>query len=84
MTDTTIATRLDDEKSYFQRLRILIKQYIYAIFIPIIGNEDVFPIIIKLGFYLVEAMQVISFAFDKQVYFNNILYISKFLMKYFD
>lgn len=64
MADVTITSRLDDELSYFKKLQLLIKRYIFAIFIPIIGSDDVFPIIIKLCFYLVEAMQVISFAFD--------------------
>jgi len=55
MTDASIA-RLDDELSYFKKLQLMIKRYIFAVFIPIIGNDDVFPLIIKLAFYLVEAM----------------------------
>ena len=49
-------SRIDDEKSFFNRIKIFTKKCIFLLFIPIVGGEDAFPISIKMLFYIIESM----------------------------
>ena len=59
---------LIQSRSFLKRIYMIVELSIFNFYFSLIGGDDVFPVLLKILFFIIETMQIIHFAFSNSVF----------------